>query len=226
MMIPDSLLQVRDCRLVSLLDLALEKDYVRGKVADYMNKLVNMGVAGFRVDACKHMWPGDLSAVFGRLNNLNTTWFSDGSRPFIFQEVKCIFLVVKEKNPNIIHLKLHKGRHHEHTDSTPTTTKKEYEPRLENTSYNKSNDIYMTISFQVIDLGGELISSREYFHLGRVTEFKYGAKLGTVFRKWNNEKLMYTKYVFFLFFHKFKCYQIFQKISFSIHPECFTNKSC
>lgn len=46
---------------------------------------------------------------------------------------------------------------------------------------------------QVIDLGGEAISAPEYFHLGRVTEFKYGAKLGTVFRKWNNEKLCYTR---------------------------------
>ncbi len=52
-----------------------------------MNKLINMGVAGFRVDAVKHMWPGDLSNIYGRLNNLNTQWFSGGSRPFIFQEV-------------------------------------------------------------------------------------------------------------------------------------------
>ena len=81
------LLQVRDCRLVGLLDLALEKEYVRGKVADYMNKLIDMGVAGFRVDACKHMWPGDLAAVYGRLHNLNTKWFPGGARPFIFQEV-------------------------------------------------------------------------------------------------------------------------------------------
>ncbi|XP_063317627.1 alpha-amylase [Pelmatolapia mariae] len=123
--------QVRDCRLVGLLDLALEKDYVRGKVAEYMNKLINMGVAGFRVDACKHMWPGDLSAVYGRLNNLNTQWFSGGSRPFIYQEV--------------------------------------------------------------IDLGGEPITANEYVSLGRVTEFKYGANLGEVFRKWNNQKLSYTK---------------------------------
>lgn len=81
------LLQVRDCRLVSLLDLALEKDYVSSKVADFMNKLIDMGVAGFRVDACKHMWPGDLSAVYGRLHNLSTKWFSGGSRLFVFQEV-------------------------------------------------------------------------------------------------------------------------------------------
>lgn len=53
-----------------------------------MNKLIDMGVAGFRVDACKHMWPGDLDNVYRRLNNLNTKWFPGGSRPFIFQEVR------------------------------------------------------------------------------------------------------------------------------------------
>ncbi|XP_012678181.2 alpha-amylase-like [Clupea harengus] len=123
--------QVRDCRLVSLLDLALEKEHVRAKTADYMNKLIDMGVAGFRVDACKHMWPGDMKAVFDRMHNLNTHWFAGGSRPFIFQEV--------------------------------------------------------------IDLGGEPIQSREYFGLGRVTEFKYGARLGNIVRKWNGEKLSYLK---------------------------------
>ncbi|KAM9719598.1 alpha-amylase-like [Menidia menidia] len=123
--------QVRNCRLVSLLDLALEKDYVRGKIAEYMNNLIDLGVAGFRVDACKHMWPVDLENIYHRLHTLNTTWFPSNSRPFIYQEV--------------------------------------------------------------IDLGGEAISSAEYSHLGRVTEFKYGTKLGTVFRKWNGEKLLYTR---------------------------------
>ncbi|XP_062844246.1 pancreatic alpha-amylase [Trichomycterus rosablanca] len=121
--------QVRNCRLVGLLDLALEKDYARSKVVDFMNKLIDLGVAGFRVDACKHMWPGDLQVMYGKLKDLNTKWFSSGSRPFIYQEV--------------------------------------------------------------IDLGGEPITASEYTGLGRVTEFKYGAKLGTVFRKWNNEKLRY-----------------------------------
>nr|XP_004659122.2 pancreatic alpha-amylase isoform X1 [Jaculus jaculus] len=46
---------------------------------------------------------------------------------------------------------------------------------------------------KVIDLGGEAISSSEYFGNGRVTEFKYGAKLCTVIRKWNGEKLAYLK---------------------------------
>ncbi|XP_038166763.1 pancreatic alpha-amylase isoform X3 [Arvicola amphibius] len=52
-------------------------------------------------------------------------------------------------------------------------------------NYNDAN--------QVIDLGGEAIKSSEYFGNGRVTEFKYGAKLGTVIRKWNGEKMAYLK---------------------------------
>ena len=80
--------QVRNCRLSGLLDLALDKDYVRTMVADYMNRLIDIGVAGFRLDAAKHMWPGDIKAVLDKLHNLNTQWFSQGSRPFIFQEVE------------------------------------------------------------------------------------------------------------------------------------------
>ncbi|XP_019490424.1 PREDICTED: alpha-amylase 1-like, partial [Hipposideros armiger] len=79
--------QVRDCRLSGLLDLALEKDYVRSKIAEYLNHLIDLGVAGFRIDASKHMWPGDMKAVLDKLHNLNTTWFPEGSKPFIYQEV-------------------------------------------------------------------------------------------------------------------------------------------
>ncbi|KAL7984868.1 hypothetical protein Chor_003438 [Crotalus horridus] len=83
---------VRDCRLVSLLDLALEKDYVRSKVAEYMNQLIDIGVAGFRIDASKHMWPGDMKAFLDKLKNLNAKWFAEGTRPFIFQEVNCLHI--------------------------------------------------------------------------------------------------------------------------------------
>ncbi len=34
-----------------------------------MNNLIDIGVAGFRIDAAKHMWPGDLQAIYGKLNN-------------------------------------------------------------------------------------------------------------------------------------------------------------
>ena len=55
--------EVRNCYLVSLNDLDGGKDYVRQKIADYFNDLMNIGVSGFRVDASKHMWPGDLEAI-------------------------------------------------------------------------------------------------------------------------------------------------------------------
>lgn len=75
----------------SLLDLALEKDYVRSKVAEYMNYLIDIGVAGFRIDAAKHMWPGDMKAFLDKLKDLNTEWFSPGTKPFIYQEVISMF---------------------------------------------------------------------------------------------------------------------------------------
>uniref|UniRef100_A0A3B1IPC1 alpha-amylase n=1 Tax=Astyanax mexicanus TaxID=7994 RepID=A0A3B1IPC1_ASTMX len=52
-----------------------QKDYVL-VVPITMNALIDMGVAGFRVDACKHMGLGELSAVYGRLNNSTPQWFS------------------------------------------------------------------------------------------------------------------------------------------------------
>ena len=50
--------EVRNCYLVGLNDLNGGSDYVRQKVADYINDLISIGVKGFRFDASKHMWPG------------------------------------------------------------------------------------------------------------------------------------------------------------------------
>jgi alpha-amylase len=55
--------------LVGLPDLATGNEYVRNKIAEFMNNLIDIGVAGFRIDAAKHMWPGDLQAIYGKLNN-------------------------------------------------------------------------------------------------------------------------------------------------------------
>ena len=52
-----------------------------------MNHLIDIGVGGFRVDAAKHMWPGDLAVIFGKLKNLRSDTFGSGVKPFIFQEV-------------------------------------------------------------------------------------------------------------------------------------------
>ncbi|ODN02193.1 Pancreatic alpha-amylase [Orchesella cincta] len=81
-------IQVRNCELSGLRDLAGGKEYVRQHIADFLNKLTGYGVAGFRVDAAKHMWPEDMKATLDRLNNLPTEHgFPAGARPLIYQEV-------------------------------------------------------------------------------------------------------------------------------------------
>nr|XP_054762213.1 alpha-amylase 2-like [Lytechinus pictus] len=79
--------EVRDCNLVGLLDLYTGSAYVRGQIASYFNKVIDLGVAGFRVDAAKHMWPGDIEAILGMTNDLNTAYFPANTRPFFFHEV-------------------------------------------------------------------------------------------------------------------------------------------
>lgn len=81
-------INVRNCELSGLKDLNQGKEYVRDKIVEFMNHLIDLGVAGFRVDAAKHMWPGDLEIIYGRLKNLNTNLdFEEYSRPYIYQEV-------------------------------------------------------------------------------------------------------------------------------------------
>lgn len=80
--------EVRNCQLLALKDLNLGKDYVRDKISDYLNKLIDYGVAGFRVDAAKHMWPEDLKKLYEKLKSLNTKYgFKPDTRPYIYQEV-------------------------------------------------------------------------------------------------------------------------------------------
>lgn len=80
--------QVRNCQLNSLLDLNQTKPHVRQSIAGYMNHLIDMGVAGFRIDAAKHMWPQDLNVIYSLLKNLSNKFhFAPGARPYIFQEV-------------------------------------------------------------------------------------------------------------------------------------------
>ncbi len=102
--------EVQTCSLVGLPDLNTGSSYVQGQIVAYMNDLINIGVAGFRLDASKHMATGDINAIISQLNG----------NPYIFQEV--------------------------------------------------------------IDLGGEAIGASEYFQNGDVTEFKYSAEIGRVFK--------------------------------------------
>jgi alpha-amylase len=72
---------VQRCELVGLHDLDTGAAYVRGKIADYLVDLANIGVKGFRVDAAKHISPVDLAAIVSAVNARATT------RPFWFLEV-------------------------------------------------------------------------------------------------------------------------------------------
>ena len=80
-------IQVRNCRLVGLRDLKGNREWVRDRIADYMSHLIDVGVAGFRIDAAKHMWPRDIYNILNRLHRLNTLWFPANTAPFVYQEV-------------------------------------------------------------------------------------------------------------------------------------------
>ncbi|KAJ7684697.1 alpha-amylase [Mycena polygramma] len=59
---------VQNCELVGLADLAQEQPAVQKIMAAYLNDLLSLGVAGFRIDAAKHMVDADLASIFRLLN--------------------------------------------------------------------------------------------------------------------------------------------------------------
>ncbi|EST38071.1 glycosidase [Streptomycetaceae bacterium MP113-05] len=61
--------QVQHCELLGLADLDTGEDYVRGRIAGYLNDLLSLGVDGFRVDAAKHIPAADLANITSRLSN-------------------------------------------------------------------------------------------------------------------------------------------------------------
>ncbi|KAK3792530.1 hypothetical protein RRG08_043156 [Elysia crispata] len=73
---------VRNCNLVGLVDINGSHDRVRKIQAAYLNHLIDIGVAGFRSDASKHMWPADIAAIQNLTKNL-----PEGGRPVFFHEV-------------------------------------------------------------------------------------------------------------------------------------------
>ncbi len=75
--------RVRTCELSGLADLRTEDASVREKIAAYLTSLTDLGVAGFRVDAGKHMYPADLEAIISRVNEHTGA----AHAPFFFLEV-------------------------------------------------------------------------------------------------------------------------------------------
>ena len=69
--------EVTKCELSSLSDLRTESDYVRGKIAGYLNDLLSIGVDGFRVDAAKHIGESDIRGIEDKLSKIT----------YIYQEV-------------------------------------------------------------------------------------------------------------------------------------------
>eukprot|EP00437_Effrenium_voratum_P002344 CAMPEP_0181435508 /NCGR_PEP_ID=MMETSP1110-20121109/20369_1 /TAXON_ID=174948 /ORGANISM="Symbiodinium sp., Strain CCMP421" /LENGTH=524 /DNA_ID=CAMNT_0023559045 /DNA_START=49 /DNA_END=1621 /DNA_ORIENTATION=+ len=69
---------VQYCDLVGLPDLCTSCSSVQKKVAQYLSNLIEMGVAGFRIDAAKHQDAGELKALLQQ---------TTGGIPWVFQEV-------------------------------------------------------------------------------------------------------------------------------------------
>ena len=74
-----------NCRLVGLPDLKTESTYVQAQIKNYLNKLVAMGVDGFRFDAAKHMQPSRHRRDPGRRDHApppgESLWVTQESHP-------------------------------------------------------------------------------------------------------------------------------------------------
>jgi len=73
--------QVTQCELVSLPDLDTASPRVQAQLADYLVDLADVGIAGFRIDAAKHIRSEDLAAILGQVRDRLEP------DPFIYQEV-------------------------------------------------------------------------------------------------------------------------------------------
>jgi alpha-amylase len=69
--------EVQNCELVNLADLDTGAEYVRGRLAAYLNDLLSLGVDGFRMDASKHLPAADIANIKSRLSR----------PPYLVQEV-------------------------------------------------------------------------------------------------------------------------------------------
>ncbi|WP_456284772.1 alpha-amylase family glycosyl hydrolase [Microbacterium sp. JZ70] len=66
--------EVQECNLVNLADLNTSSTYVQNTIAGYLNKLVDMGVAGFRIDAVKHIAATDMQGIWSKVKNRDSLY--------------------------------------------------------------------------------------------------------------------------------------------------------
>jgi alpha-amylase len=76
---------VQDCELFSLPDLNTGSPSVRQKIANYLLMLDSLGVAGFRIDAAKHIQQVELDSIFALVNR--TVAGKGRPLPYVFLEV-------------------------------------------------------------------------------------------------------------------------------------------
>lgn len=61
------LAQVQTCELLGLSDLDQRQKNVQNQILGYLNDLLSLGVAGFRIDAAKHIYAPDLKVIIDQL---------------------------------------------------------------------------------------------------------------------------------------------------------------
>jgi alpha-amylase len=69
--------EVQNCQLGGLADLATGRPSVQAKLGGYLNDLLSLGVAGFRLDAVKHIAAEDVAGILAQVQG----------EPFVVQEV-------------------------------------------------------------------------------------------------------------------------------------------
>ncbi|XP_061392169.1 alpha-amylase-like [Musca vetustissima] len=80
--------EMRNCQLNGHPDLDHSHNTVRQSIVAMLNKFIDMGVAGFRIDSAKYVWPIDLKLIYEQLKDLNTEYnFPAKARPFMYHDV-------------------------------------------------------------------------------------------------------------------------------------------
>lgn len=89
--------EVQTCRLVSLSDLKHEDQNVQNIIACFLNRLIDYGVVGFRIDASRHIAAKNLGEIIQKLKYLK----SDVNFLACFKVIKFLYLVFWLKKTTI-----------------------------------------------------------------------------------------------------------------------------
>ncbi|MBK1631694.1 hypothetical protein CKO31_13245 [Thiohalocapsa halophila] len=71
----DDRFALQQCNVGGRADLDTDADRLQNRVGDYLNGLLDLGVAGLRIDAARHMAPADIAGILARVRGL----------PFVYQ---------------------------------------------------------------------------------------------------------------------------------------------